>query len=152
MLFLLFTLGADRYALDAAQIVEVLPLAHLKEVPAAPPWVAGLLHHQNQSIPVIDLCSLVSGRPARQLMSTRLVLVHYPAPGPHARPLGMLVEQATATLRAAPGEFTDPGLASPEATWLGPVRRDARGLVQWVQVAALLPAAVRERLYPDLAA
>ena len=45
MLFLLFELGRDRYALDALQVAEVLPLLALKEMPLAPPGVAGLLNY-----------------------------------------------------------------------------------------------------------
>ena len=36
MLFLLFELGTDRYALDALQIAEVLPLVAIKRIPRAP--------------------------------------------------------------------------------------------------------------------
>ena len=36
MLFLLFQLGNDRYALDASRVVEVLPLVELKHLPLAP--------------------------------------------------------------------------------------------------------------------
>ena len=42
MLFLVFELGNDRYALDAAQIVEVLPLVALKQMPGAPAGSAAL--------------------------------------------------------------------------------------------------------------
>lgn len=149
MLYLLFTLGASRYALDAPQIAEILPLAMLKEVPAAPPWVAGLLPHRGRTVPVIDLNALAVGRPAQQLMSTRLVLAHYPEPGPGSQLLGILVEQATGTLRAAPDEFTDPGLQVGGAPWLGPVKDDAQGMIQRVRVADLLTPEVRALLFPE---
>lgn len=42
-LFLMFELDGERYALDAADIDEVLPLATTKVVPGAPDWIAGLL-------------------------------------------------------------------------------------------------------------
>ena len=147
MLYLLFTLGSNRYALDAHQIAEILPLAMLKEVPAAPPWVAGLLPHRGQTVPVIDLNALAVGRPAQQLMSTRLVLVHYPEPGPESHLLGILVEQATGTLRCPAEDFTDPGLQVGNAPWLGPVKDDAGGMIQWVHVGALLTAEARALLF-----
>ena len=40
-LHLLFSLGADRYALPASEVSEVLPLQRLKQLPEAPAWVAG---------------------------------------------------------------------------------------------------------------
>ncbi len=36
MLFLLFQLGKDRYVLEAARVIEVLPLMDLKQIPEAP--------------------------------------------------------------------------------------------------------------------
>ena len=39
MLFILFQLGRDRYALDAAQVAEVLPLMELKALPRGRPGV-----------------------------------------------------------------------------------------------------------------
>jgi chemotaxis-related protein WspB len=81
MLMLVFRLGADRYALDATEIVEVLPRVPLKSVPGAPAWVAGLFSYRGRTVPVIDLASLALGRPSADHVSTRLVLVHYPAAG-----------------------------------------------------------------------
>jgi len=149
MLFLVFGLGKHRYALDAAQIAEVLPLVSLKPVPLAPPWVAGLLFHHEQNIPVIDLNMLALGTAARPVMSTRLVLVFYPQAGTDSRLLGMLVEQATDTLRCAAEEFTSSGIVPDDAPWLGPVRNDARGALQWIRIAAVLPEAVRALLFAE---
>jgi chemotaxis-related protein WspB len=44
MLFLVFQLGTDRYAIEAAQVVEVLPLVNAKHIPRAPRGVAGLFN------------------------------------------------------------------------------------------------------------
>ena len=152
MLFLVFHLGAHRYALDAAQIAEVLPLVTLKPVPLAPAWVAGLLFHHGQNIPVIDLNMLALGTPARPLMSTRLVLVFYPQTGTPDRLLGVLVEQATETQRCAAEEFSDAGIVPDDAPWLGPVRNDAQGALQWIRITAVLPEAVRALLFAEASA
>jgi chemotaxis-related protein WspB len=45
MLFLVFKLGTDRYAIEAAQVVEVLPLVGAKHIPGAPAGVAGILDY-----------------------------------------------------------------------------------------------------------
>jgi len=63
MLFLLFQLGTERYALDAGQVVAVLPRLGVKEIPHAPPAVAGLCHYRGSPAPVIDLGQLALGRP-----------------------------------------------------------------------------------------
>jgi chemotaxis-related protein WspB len=55
MLFLLFDLDGDRYALDAAGIAEVLALAPTKSIPGAPAWVAGMFERHGEPVPVIDV-------------------------------------------------------------------------------------------------
>lgn len=155
MLFLLFDLDGDRYALDAAEIVEVLALAPTKSIPGAPGWVAGMIERHGEPVPVLDVSQLALGRPARQLRSTRLVLVRY-APDEaaqtgardSARLLGLIVERATQTRRIERAQFLDTGVATPHARWLGPVANDGAGLVQWVEIQQMLGDDVRALLFP----
>jgi chemotaxis-related protein WspB len=148
MLFLLFQLGADRYALDARQVAEILPLVALKQIPAMPPWVAGAFSYHGTPVPVIDLSSLALGRPAQRRLGTRMVLVHYPEPGRDSHLLGIVIEKATRTMRRDEADFTPCGIAADNARYLGPVANDAEGLVQWVKIGDLLPAPVRAMLFP----
>ena len=141
-LHLLFSLGEDRYALPARQVIEVLALQPLKQLPEAPAWVAGVLAHRGRMIPVLDLYRRLFDRPARARTSTRLVLVDW-APG---QPLGLVLEQAGRTERLDP-PAPQPPLPS-DAAYLGPVQQaGVAGLVQRVDVAGLLPADVAERLF-----
>src|SRR5262249_40188140 len=121
----------------------------LKPIAQAPAWVAGVLAHRGALVPVIDLSALSFGSPAQSRSSTRLVLVHYRAdPQRPQLQLGLILEQATDTLRCAPDDFQPYGLDNAEARYLGPVRQDARGLLQRIEVDDLLSDAVRELLYP----
>ncbi len=148
-LFLLFRIGEERYALEALEIAEILPRLPLKPIAHAPHWVAGVLAHRGALIPVVDLSALSFGQPARVRNSTRLVLVNYRVDARRpAQLLGLILEQATDTLRCAPGEFKPYGLDNPEARYLGPVREDESGLLQWIGVQNLLSDAVRALLYP----
>ncbi|NUO86850.1 MAG: purine-binding chemotaxis protein CheW [Cupriavidus sp.] len=149
-LFLLFRLGADHYALDAAEVAEVLPLSRLKQIPGAPAWVAGLMQRRGQPVPVIDLPALATGVPAALRPSTRTVLVHYRRDESEpVRLLGLRLEAATQTLRCPAESFVDAGIAGASPRYLGPVRHDARGLVQWLRVGALLPDDVHDMLFAD---
>jgi chemotaxis-related protein WspB len=149
MLFLLFQIGRDRYALNTAQVAIVLPLARCKKVPGAPEWVEGLLTYGEQSVPVLDISRLALGRPAAALLSTRLVLVHYTPPGQSAQLLGLIMEKATETLQCDPAAFTDSGLAHEAAPYLGPVMQHAQGLIQRIEVQDLLDASVQKLLFPS---
>ncbi|MEX3775749.1 chemotaxis protein CheW [Pseudomonas sp. MYb118] len=149
-LFLVFRIGSERYALQASEIAEVLPRLPLKPVAQAPEWVAGVFAYRGAVVPVIDLSALAFGVAAQARTSTRLVLVNYRAhDGAEARWLGLILEQATDTLRCNPADFQPYGLDNRQAPWLGPVREDAQGLLQWVRVADLLDERVRALLFPS---
>ncbi|MNL25480.1 CheW-like domain protein [compost metagenome] len=100
-------------------------------------------------VPVIDLSALTFGTPAQARTSTRLVLVHYrPDESAQAQLLGLILEQATDTVRCNPADFQPYGLDNRQAPYLGPVREDAHGLLQCVRVADLLEEPVRALLFP----
>lgn len=148
-LFLVFHIGGERYALQATEIAEVLPRLPLKPIPQAPGWVAGVFAYRGAVVPVIDLSALAFGEAAQARTSTRLVLVHYRADeSAETRLLGLILEQATETLRCHPADFQPYGLDNRQAPYLGPVREDAQGLLQWVRVADLLDERVRALLFP----
>ncbi|AZE93352.1 Chemotaxis signal transduction protein [Pseudomonas orientalis] len=147
-LFLVFHIASERFALKATEVVEVLPRLPLKPIAQAPVWVAGIFAHRGALVPVIDLSALTFGTVAQARTSTRLVLVNYqPQPWSQARWLGLILEQATDTLRCDPAEFQPYGLDNRQAPYLGPVREDALGLMQWIGVAELLTDDVRALLF-----
>ncbi|TDF78316.1 chemotaxis protein CheW [Pseudomonas sp. H9] len=149
ILHLLFRIAEQRFALDVHEVAEVLPRLPLKPIAQTPEWVAGVLAHRGALVPVIDIGALSFGLPAPVRTSTRLVLVHYRVDP--QRPdllLGLILEQATDTLRCQPDEFQPYGLDNQQAPYLGPVREDAHGLVQRIRVQDLLSEPVRALLYP----
>lgn len=149
VLYLQFRIADQRFALDVREVIEVLPQRALKPIAQAPVWVAGVLAHRGVLVPVIDLSALSFGSSAQSRSSTRLVLVYYRAdPQRPQLQLGLILEQATDTLRCAPDDFQPYGLDNAGARYLGPVRQDPRGLLQRIEVDDLLSDAVRELLYP----
>src|ERR1700738_4569704 len=100
MLFILFQIGRDRYALSADRIIEVLPLMNLKRVPCAP---------------VIDLNEMMLAQPAARRMSTRIILVKYPLEVRHPRALGLIAEHATNMMQRSIPDFMETGVESDDA-------------------------------------
>lgn len=143
MTFVVFQLERDRYALLARELVEVLPLMSVKRLPQAPAGVAGVIDYRGVPVPVIDLSVLALGRPAAQRLSTRILMVE--AADGHR--LGLIAERANEMLKREPADFTDAGVTVEGAPYLGPVTRDARGLVQWIAPDKLLTPAVRAALF-----
>ncbi len=143
MLFIVFQLGEDRYALDARQLVEILPLMQVKRLPLAPAGVSGMLEYHGVALPVIDLTALTFGHPAAERISTRVLIVELA----NGRRLALVAERANELLQREPGDFAETGVAVDAAPYLGPVARDARGLVQWVRPEQLLTPEVRDALF-----
>jgi chemotaxis-related protein WspB len=147
VLFLVFQVGQDRYALDTGSVAEVLPLIEITAIPSAPAGIAGMCNYHGVAVPVIDLNVLLIGRPAERRVNTRIVLVHYPDRTGAPRLLGLIAERATETIRRDPGDFVASGVTGRDTPYLGPVATDSRGLLQWVDAGALLPAPVRDVLF-----
>jgi len=149
MLFLVFRLDNDRYALPAQEVVEVLPLVQLKQWPKAAEGIAGVCTYRGRPVPVLDLSELCLGRPAPRRLSTRLLVVRYPDAREPTRLLGLIAEDATDTVRIDPGDFVDAGVRTDGAPFLGPVVAEFGGLLQRVDVAVLLPPALRDTLFVE---
>lgn len=151
MLFFLFRMGNDRYALDALQIAEVLPLVGIKAIPQASSGVVGILDYHGAPVPLIDLSQLALGRPARQRLGTRIILANYPGRNGTYHLLGLLAERATEIMRRDPTDFVTSGVGNDTAPYLGPVAADAQGMIQWIKIDRLLPSTVRDQLFTQSA-
>ena len=149
MLFLVFEVDGNRFALAASGIVQVLPAVRVSEVPGAPPGVAGVAVYAGSTVPVVDLTQLLAGRPSASHLDTRMIVVGYTDRRGDERLLALLAEHATATIRRDPGDFLYSGVSPGAEKYLGPVATDDRGVVQLVDVPGLLPAAVADALFTE---
>jgi chemotaxis-related protein WspB len=152
VLFLLFQLGEERYALEAGEVVEVLPLVALTPIAQAPPGVAGIFNYRGAPVPAIDLSQLALGRPARRRLSTRIILADYRGEGGDAHLLGLIAEKATETLRRDAADFVPSGITNPAAPYLGPVAMSPSGPVQKIELSRLVPPPLRAMLFRPAAA
>ena len=151
MLFLLFQVGKERYALEASRVVEVVPLLNMKTIPRAPKGVAGLFNYRGRPVPAVDLGELVLNSPAEDLLSTRIIIINYPDARGIGHLLGLIAGQATSTFRKDAADFAAPNLRISAAPYLGPVLMDGESVVQWVHEQRLLPDKVRDLLFPEAA-
>jgi chemotaxis-related protein WspB len=147
MLFLMFQLGKDRYALEASRVVEVVPLLALKQLPQAPKGVAGTFNYRGRPVPAVDLGALTLGQPASERFSTRIIIVNYPDDSGTNHLLGLIAERATGMIRKEPKDFVDPGVKLGAAPYLGPVLADGNGAIQWIYEHRVLPEPVRQLLF-----
>ena len=149
-LFVQFQIGADCYALEARQVMRILPLLEIKHIPGAPRGVAGVLNYRGSPVPAIDLSELALGRPAPRCLSTRVIVVNLLDGSGHERPLGLIAEKVTDTLRRERSDFVPAGVTSEAAPYVGAVAAVGGRLLQLVDVRQLLPPRVRDALYREL--
>lgn len=151
MLYLLLRMGTERYALDARRIVEVVPMVNLKPLPHAEPYIAGLFDYRGTLVPVIDLCRLTTTQHCGEFLTTRIVLVEYPAEAGRSHILGLLAEQVTETIKIKEGEFLPAGIRVDNAPYLGDLIKVGETMVQRLDVEHILPSELRDNLFQECA-
>lgn len=73
--YLTFKLGAEMFALDVAQVREILDFTTITKVPGAPAFMRGVINVRGSVVPVVDL-ALKFGMPqAEKTLETRIVVV-----------------------------------------------------------------------------
>lgn len=138
MLFLAFQVGADRFALEAARVIEVLAMVELQKIVGAPVGTAGEFVYRGEPVPVLDLCLLALGRASNLRLSTRVLLLRHEPQSGVQRPLGLIAEHATELVQKNLGEFTSVGD--------GLVAPDPRGRLRLLQLDKLLTPELRDLL------
>lgn len=144
MLYMLFQIGNDRYALDCRHVAEVIPFLALKAVPQAPRGVAGIFNYRGRPVPALDLCELAFDRPSQELLSTRIFVVKFVDDSGREQWLGLIAERATGMMRREEREFVESGVKVGSAPYLGPVVMDENGVIQLLQVEHLISNKLRE--------
>ena len=148
MLLLVFQAGRETYGLDARSVLEVAPYPVCTPLAHAPNWVVGLSIWHGNTIPVIDLSSLLEAAPAPVLLSTRLIVVDYVTRKGLTQPLGLVAEKVVETIMLSDSQQAPPKVAIPDAPYLNGTHDYAGRLIHKLTVDELLPAHVRALLFP----
>lgn len=143
-MLLLFKINGERYGLDVADVVELLPYVVLQRLPKSPTYIAGLMNLRGRIVPVVDLSILLCDRPVRRLMSSRIILIR-PVKS-ETRLVGLLAENVTETIKVAEDIFTDTGIQPETNTFVDKVAMHPAGVIQIVTPTKLLPNEVKMML------
>lgn len=140
MLMLLFNVGEDRYALDSAQVVEVIPMVELKKIIQAPDYISGVFNYRGKSVPVLDLCRLMIARSSAIRLSTRVILVSYKPSGAKGqlRTVGLLAEKITETVKVTSKELVQPGLKIERLPFLDKLFKIGDEMIQCIDLSKLM--------------
>lgn len=73
--YITFKLGQESFALNVAQVREVLEIPQITRVPTAPPFMRGVVNVRGKAIPVIDLRLKFGLPPAPDTVNTRIIVI-----------------------------------------------------------------------------
>ncbi len=73
--YITFKLGNELFAINVAQVREVLEVSSITRVPAAPAYMRGVVNVRGKAIPVVDLRLRFGLPPAPETVSTRIVVM-----------------------------------------------------------------------------
>jgi purine-binding chemotaxis protein CheW len=96
--FVTFQLGDEEFAVNVAQVQEIVRLTTITAVPRAPHYVEGVLNLRGRIVPVIDLAKRFGLPPHERTKTTRVVITEV-----EGRTVGMLVDAVTEVIRLAAG-------------------------------------------------
>jgi chemotaxis-related protein WspB len=139
MLLLLFEISNGRYALEINQIIEIVPLVKLKKIPTTPAYVSGLMNYRGEGIPVVDLCQLIESVPFDDALSTRIIIVSYPIQNEEDKPLGLIANNVTETVRTKLSKPPPTGVLMDKSLYEGEVTPETTDMIQWFDIKKMLP-------------
>ena len=151
MLFVVFKSGDASYAMEARQIVEVIPLVTLRKCPGAPGYIAGLVNYGGAGMPVVDLGLLVGGLPSAPYLSTRIIVTYYAGREGRVRKMGLLAESVTNTVEREEIDFSQDSLGDAGSRCLGKLAVSGAGFIQRVVAADLVPKELETMLFTESA-
>src|SRR5579884_866582 len=105
--YMTFKLGAEIFAINVAQVREVLEIAQITRVPTAPEYMRGVVNVRGQATPVVDL-RLRFGLPkAADTVHTRIIVMELQLDG-EATILGGVADSVHEVIELDPGSINPP--------------------------------------------
>jgi chemotaxis-related protein WspB len=146
MLMIMCHAGANRFAFESRDVIEVLPRVNLHRLPDSPPWLAGLMIFRGTPIPVIDLTQLTQSVPCPNRLSSRIAVVETELNQATQR-FGVLAEEMG--LREFNADQKHPGAEAGGKTALGKLCLDEQGVFQIIDPTSLVRDDRLAILFPD---
>lgn len=100
---LIFSLSGERYAIETAHVLEVVPIRELTPVPGTPSFILGVVNHRGRILPVLDFRRLLELAGQGVTDGSRVVAVE--AAG---MTFGIFTDAVAGTIRVGADEVTPP--------------------------------------------
>lgn len=105
--YITFQLGNELFAIDVAQVREILELSQVTRVPTAPDYMRGVVNVRGRAIPVVDLRMKFGLPPAADTIESRVVVMELELDG-ETTVLGGLADSVHEVLDLDPSQINPP--------------------------------------------
>jgi purine-binding chemotaxis protein CheW len=105
--YMTFKLGAELFAINVAQVREVLEVAQITKVPTAPRYMRGVVNVRGQATPVVDLRLKFGLSESPDTVHTRIIVMELELDG-EATVLGGIADSVHEVIELEPGSINPP--------------------------------------------
>jgi purine-binding chemotaxis protein CheW len=105
--YMTFRLGDELFAIDVAQVREVLEVSQITKVPTAPPYMRGVVNVRGQATPAVDLRLRFGLPPASDTVNTRVIVMELELDG-QATVLGGIADSVHEVIELDPAQIDPP--------------------------------------------
>jgi purine-binding chemotaxis protein CheW len=105
--YITFRLGDELFAINVAQVREVLDLTLITKVPSAPAFMRGVVNVRGSAIPVVDLRLRFGLPPAAETVNTRILVLEIEIEGERAV-LGGIADSVHEVIELEPAQIVPP--------------------------------------------
>jgi chemotaxis-related protein WspB len=148
VLFLIFKIENEKYAIPAKEIVEVVDLVHFTKIPQTPGYIKGLMNYRGKVLPVIDLPFLFLKRDFKPMLSTRIILMNYKVKK-RIEIIGVVAENITETLNFDKNSIKKSGIKLDTLPYLGKVISNNNEIIHILEITKILPKELKNSLFKE---
>jgi len=105
--YITFRLGDELFAINVAQVREVLDLTEITKVPTAPVYMRGVVNVRGSAIPVVDLRRRFGLPPTAETVNTRILVLELEIEGESAV-LGGIADSVNEVIELDPAQINPP--------------------------------------------
>ncbi|VAW88603.1 hypothetical protein MNBD_GAMMA18-159 [hydrothermal vent metagenome] len=138
-LYLLSVHEGERYLIPSADVAEVTPYVMPRKITPVPEYVVGMIDYRGETLPLIDICLLLSGEPCKVVLCSRILIGMIKSPEGKTVKVGWLFDGVTETVRITEDRFKTAPLHLEQAPYLGDVATDEKGIMQRIIIQHILP-------------
>lgn len=105
--YMTFKLGDEHFALDVAQVREVLEVSQITRVPTAPDYMRGVVNVRGQATPVVDLRRRFGLPETADTVHTRIIIMELTLDG-EITVLGAVADSVHEVIEIEPAQIDPP--------------------------------------------